>query len=93
MIHAKIRLVGFMAASVLAPGMVFAMKISSNSVSRGILDSYSACEDHGGDDEACRSVFRISQPESCWKLTMKMSNIAVCAQVMAGMLSGSAYLH
>ncbi len=39
MIHVKIWLVGFMAASLLAPGMAFAMKISSNPLSRGVCDS------------------------------------------------------
>ena len=52
MTHAKIWLVGYLAASLLAPSMAFAMEISSNSVSNGVLDSDNACEDHDGDDES-----------------------------------------
>jgi len=52
MTHAKIWLVGYLAASLLAPSMAFAMEISSNSVSNGVLDSDNACEDHDGGDES-----------------------------------------
>ena len=42
----------FAAPALLAPNMAFAMEISSDSVSNGVLDSDSACEDHDGDDES-----------------------------------------
>ena len=56
--HTKIWLAVFMAPAVLAaaawlaPRTADAMEITSDSISNGVLDSDSACEDHDGDDES-----------------------------------------